>query len=441
MLRNRQACELIRNGRLGQIKEVVCALFPGARPASEYHFKDEPAPAGMDWDCWCGQTELAPFSFNRYLTYKDPGWQWIREYSGGLLTNWGAHGLDMVQWALGTDDTGPVEIEPHGNSFDSPITYRYASGILLKLDPKMGMLGGGHFIGTSGELFMDRGRFNTVPKSLAAEPLSEKALHLEVSDHHMRNWLDCIKSRRRCISDVEIGHRSATICHLGGIARRLRQASLGPEEGGLSPATPRPTLYWPAPAARLTSCRRHYKSTDLSHHFEKDHEHEEPSECDYASLFSQGRSNSGGGRGDTLPDSFRRVGRARPAGANDRIGIGGIGVGRQGSAVVGGVSGSKDARIVAVADVNLPRARKFAARFKAEPYQDYRRLLERKDVDAIVTATPDHWRALVCIHACQAGKDIYAEKPMSLTIHEGRLMVRPSASISGSFRPAASGAR
>ena len=221
MLRNRQACELIRNGRLGQIKEVVCALFASSRPASEYHFKEEPAPAGLDWDRWCGQTDLAPFSFNRYLTYENPGWQWIREYSGGLLTNWGAHGLDMVQWALGTDDTGPVEIEPQGNRFDSPITFRYASGVLLRLDSRMGMLGGGHFIGASGELFMDRGRFNTLPKSLAAEPLPEKAIHLEASDHHMRNWLDCIKSRRRCISDVEIGHRSATVCHLGGIARRL----------------------------------------------------------------------------------------------------------------------------------------------------------------------------------------------------------------------------
>ena len=111
-------------------------------------------------------------------------------------------------------------------------------------------------------------------------------------------------------------------------------------------------------------------------------------------------------------------------GANDRIGIGGIGVGRQGGGLIRGAKGRKEARVVALADVNLPRAEKMAAPLKAEACQDYRKLLDRKDVDAIITATPDHWRALVCIHACQAGKDIYAEKPMTLTIREGRLMVQ-----------------
>src|ERR1039458_9679889 len=110
-------------------------------------------------------------------------------------------------------------------------------------------------------------------------------------------------------------------------------------------------------------------------------------------------------------------------GANDRIGIAVIGPGRQGSGLLGSAGKSPEARIVAMADVNLKRARAAAAVYRAEVYQDYRKLLERKDVDAVITATPEHWRALICIHACQAGKDIYAEKPMTLTIHEGRLMV------------------
>ena len=111
-------------------------------------------------------------------------------------------------------------------------------------------------------------------------------------------------------------------------------------------------------------------------------------------------------------------------GANDRIGIAGVGIGRQGSGVLAGALHCPESRFVAIADVNLPRAEQIAKKYKGQACQDYRKVLERKDVDAIVTATPEHWRALICIRACQAGKDLYAEKPVSLTIREGRLMVQ-----------------
>ena len=220
-LRNRQGCELVRNGRLGRIKEVICTNYESSKPAAEYELREEPVPEGMDWDRWCGQTARVPFSMNRYLTYENPGWQRIREHSGGLLTNWGAHGLDMVQWALGTDDTGPVEVEPHGSESGSKLTFRYANGILLKLATDSSVLGGGHFIGSEGEMFMTRGKFNTIPIAISKEKLTGKDTRLYKSDNHMQNWLDCIKSRKRCAADVEIGHRTATVCHLGGIARRL----------------------------------------------------------------------------------------------------------------------------------------------------------------------------------------------------------------------------
>ena len=110
-------------------------------------------------------------------------------------------------------------------------------------------------------------------------------------------------------------------------------------------------------------------------------------------------------------------------GANERIGIAGIGIGRQGTGVLTRAVRAAEGRFIGVADVNLPRAEQKCKELGGGvAVKDYRRILERKDVDAIVTATPEHWRAIICIHACQAGKDIYAEKPVSLTIREGRLM-------------------
>ena len=110
-------------------------------------------------------------------------------------------------------------------------------------------------------------------------------------------------------------------------------------------------------------------------------------------------------------------------GANDKIGIAGVGIGRQGSGDLAVALRDPRTRFVAVAEVNLPRGEAIAKKHRGAAVKDYRKLLDRKDVDAIITATPEHWRALICIHACQAGKDIYAEKPMTLTIREGRLMV------------------
>ena len=220
--RNRQACELIRNGRLGKINEVLCTNYGSSKPASEYDLKTEAVPEGLNWDRWCGQTATVPFSFNRYLTYEKPGWQWIREYSGGLMTNWGAHGLDMVQWALGMDATGPVEFDVDRPGETQPVTFRYANGVVVRMDPKeTKVLGGGHFIGDKGEMFMNRGKFNTLPIAISKEEIGEDEARLYKSDNHMQNWIDCLKSRELPVADVEIGHRTATICHLCGIVRQL----------------------------------------------------------------------------------------------------------------------------------------------------------------------------------------------------------------------------
>ena len=154
------------------------------------------------------------------------------------MTGWGAHGLDQIQWALGMDESGPIEVWTEGPKFNPPtytapdsrntgnkacnspmVFYRYADETVLKLDNGSG--GGGIFIGEKGKIEIFRGRVVSNPPELVTEPLKDPAIRLYKSDNHMQNWLDCIKKREKPVADVEIGHRSATVCHLGNIARWL----------------------------------------------------------------------------------------------------------------------------------------------------------------------------------------------------------------------------
>ncbi|NLF72034.1 MAG: Gfo/Idh/MocA family oxidoreductase [Candidatus Anammoximicrobium sp.] len=235
MLRNREASELIRNGRLGKLESVLCQNWAGSRPYRDFTLPTEPVPDDLDWNHWCGQTEPVPFSTHVYLTYNNPGWHNIRRYSGGGTTNAGSHSLDVVQWALGTETTGPVEVEPHGKEYNSEVTFRYASGVLLKLTNQITEKDvsafGAIFVGERGRLVMHRGRFNTNPIAISQEPLGENDTRLVKSDHHFQNWIDCIQSRQPPVADIEFGHRACTICHLANIARWVgRKLKWDPEQ-------------------------------------------------------------------------------------------------------------------------------------------------------------------------------------------------------------------
>jgi predicted dehydrogenase len=231
---HRLGCQLVRAGRIGKVHTVVAANYPSpwdcARPG-------QPVPEGLQWDVWCGQTEARAYHVDVFTPRGSPGWISLTPYSGGELTGNGSHGLDQVQWALGTDHTGPVEVWPERNEPLKPPVYaapegrdrgdrlcslnrvffRYASGAVVKLDN--GPISGGLFLGEKGKVLVDNNRFQCEPAELAQAPLSAGEARLEESDDHFRNWFDAIKSRGRPIADVEIGHRSAVICHLGNIAR------------------------------------------------------------------------------------------------------------------------------------------------------------------------------------------------------------------------------
>ncbi|MGQ9575308.1 MAG: Gfo/Idh/MocA family protein [Thermoguttaceae bacterium] len=231
--RCRLGCELVRNGRIGKVLRVLAHNYPSpwncALPA-------QPVPEGLDWDMWCGPTELVPYHIDLCTARRNPGWISFRPYSGGEMTGWGSHGLDQVQWGLGMDQSGPIEVWTEGEKFNPPtytqpesrkrgdqicskpkVFFRYPGDIVMELGN--GPAGGAVFIGQNGSITVDRGLCKSDPPEIAQEPLRESDLRLYQSDNHMLNWLECIRSRRHPVADVEIGHRSATVCHLGNIAR------------------------------------------------------------------------------------------------------------------------------------------------------------------------------------------------------------------------------
>jgi predicted dehydrogenase len=227
---NRAACAYVREGKLGKIQEVIGWNYPSPW---ECRLPAQPIPAGLDWNLWCGPTEVVPFHEDLFKPRANPGWISFRPYSGGEMTGWGAHGLDQIQWALGMDQTGPVEVWTDGARFEPPtytqpeprkrgdkicavpaVSFRYANGITVRLEK--GAQGGGIFIGERGKLEISRARVTSNPSEIAAE-ITRTAGR---DENHVVNWLECLKTRARPNADVEIGHRSATMCHLGNIARR-----------------------------------------------------------------------------------------------------------------------------------------------------------------------------------------------------------------------------
>jgi predicted dehydrogenase len=237
--RFRLACELVRNGRLGPIQTVE--TWVGSNPRGG-PFTPMPVPEGLDWDFWLGQAPRVDYVKQR--CHYD--FRWWYEYSGGTLTDLGSHYNDLAQWALGYDGTGPIDIEAQGdepsrepNSFNCPpnfrITYTYAEGprlVCTSQGPENagaaqgggGRLGGIRFHGQRGQwLQVYRGRIEASEKQLVEEPLGRDAVRLPASTSHMANFLQSIRTRGRPISDVEVGHHSATVCHVGNIALRLRR--------------------------------------------------------------------------------------------------------------------------------------------------------------------------------------------------------------------------
>jgi predicted dehydrogenase len=219
----RVACEAVRNGRIGKVERVYVSVGGPSKPCD---LPGEPEEPGLDWDLWLGQ---APYRlYNAILSPRGvhsffPNWRNYREYSGGMMTDWGAHHYDIAQWGLGMDQSGPVEIIPPGDpSAGIGLRYLYANGVEVihggHKDPDGEERGGVHFVGDKGIVYVDRGQLKSWPESIVKEPLGASEKPLYKSDEHHQNWFDCIKTREKPICDVEIGARSVTVCHLGNLA-------------------------------------------------------------------------------------------------------------------------------------------------------------------------------------------------------------------------------
>jgi predicted dehydrogenase len=232
----RLACELVRNGRIGRLKHIDVWLPAGRRGGP---FPTQPVPEGLDWDTWLGQAPKVDYVRERCHGSFRYWW----DYSGGTMTDWGAHHNDIALWGLGLDRSGPVEIAgkplvdmiPGGFTAASEydVLYTYENGVTHACrstagdNPSGGVVArdaqrhGVRFEGADGWIWVTRGNIQASAPELLAEPLPASATRLYESGNHMRNFFECMRSRKQPICDVEIGHRSASICHLGVIAIRL----------------------------------------------------------------------------------------------------------------------------------------------------------------------------------------------------------------------------
>jgi predicted dehydrogenase len=240
----RVACELVRNGRIGKLQHIIVGLPTGPVGGP---FAEKPVPEGMDWDFYLGQTPKVPYNGNNAHW----NFRWWYQFSGGQMTDWGAHHNDIAQWGNGTERSGPTEIDGKSlkdmkpGGYDAASKYRidckYANGVTMTIvdestrserdvmnkndrngNPQTP--NGVQFIGPDGWIFVTRGSIKASNEELLSAPLPESAVKLYRSNNHMGNFFESIRSRKDPICDVEIGHRSISVAHLGVISVRMKQA-------------------------------------------------------------------------------------------------------------------------------------------------------------------------------------------------------------------------
>lgn len=220
----RQAVELVRNGYIGDIKNIKVSV--GGPPVA-YNLPEEKLPDGLNWDRWLGPN----IAYSHYNNQLDPAldanfwgkWRDFKEFGGGQMTDWGAHMFDIAQWALDMDTKGPVAVIPPDGKDYPFLTYRYENGITMTHE-NFGTNNAVQFNGTKGKIEVQRQKIKTDPESLATKEIAAGEQRVYFSSNHYQDFLTAIRKRATPICDVETGHRTATVCNIGNIAYALKKS-------------------------------------------------------------------------------------------------------------------------------------------------------------------------------------------------------------------------
>lgn len=228
----RMACELVRNGYIGQLQRIEVGVPGKFAIRGGYTGLEQPeaVPAHFDYQQWLGSAPDKPYTAARcHFNFR-----WINDYSPGYITDWGAHFVDVAQWGLGTDDTTPTEV--HATKvqrrtegiYDAPeqyhIEYQYSNGVKMVMftttDPATY---GTKFIGSEGWIFTENEKLQASDLNILRTKLKDSDTHLFVSKHHFRNFIDAVQTRGEVAAPAEAAQRAATICHLGTISAQLQR--------------------------------------------------------------------------------------------------------------------------------------------------------------------------------------------------------------------------